>query len=71
MRDPDPEPEPAWEEWMDAPLLERLSPYRYVFLAGCLALLLPAVVVIMLTITIGCGAPGASASAICSFLSWG
>jgi hypothetical protein len=68
MGNPDPDIEPEWEEWMDAPLLERLSPYRYFFAAGCLVVLLPIIVVILLAITIGCGAPGAPASAIRSFL---
>ena len=68
MGNPDPDMEPEWEEWMDEPLRERLSPYRYVLGAGCLILLLPAIVVVLLAVAIGCGAPGAPASGFCAFL---
>ncbi len=69
MGEPDPDLEPEWEEWMDAPLLERLAPYRYYFMAGCFLLVLPPIIfVILLMVTMGCGAPGASESGLCSYL---
>lgn len=64
----EPDPEPEWEEWMDAPVRERLSPYRYVFMAGCFFLLLPVGFLVALMLAMGCGAPGASDAGLCSYL---
>lgn len=68
MGEPDPGLEPEWEEWMDAPISERLSPYRYFFMAGCFFLLLPVGFLVVLMLAMGCGAPATSDSWLCSYL---
>ena len=68
MGDPDPGQEPEWEEWMDAPLAERLAPYRYFFIAGCLFLLLPIVFVFLMMLAVGCVGLGTSESGVCAYL---
>lgn len=68
MGEPDPDLEPEWEEWMDAPLLERLAPYRYYFMAGCFFLLLPPLLVFLILMGMSCGIPAGSDSGLCSYL---
>jgi hypothetical protein len=56
--EPDPDQEPECEEWMDAPIEERLSDYRYFFVAGGCLLLLLVVPVFIALLAFVCGAPG-------------